>query len=148
MTIQFHTAYSDAHRTAMLTATAISFEGDPGMTLQAPAEDADLNVIMKRFGVKDGAKLPRWTNANAMYGDVSDMPEDVTEIAETLRQGELAFKILPANIRNRFQTGTTLYEWLRNPANGEEAVQLGLLQKIKLAGVPGTPQTDPPPQTP
>lgn len=103
--------------------------GDQGMTLQAPAEEHDINVIMKRFGVKDGSQLPYWPDPNAIYGDFSTMPDSPVEAAEILRQGELEFKLLPAEVRNRFESGAQLYHWLADPNHHEEAQQLGLLSK-------------------
>jgi len=104
----------------------------------APTEDVDINVIMKRFGVKDGSIIPRWANAKAIYGDFSNIPDNAVEVAEILRVGELSFKTLPADIRNRFQSGAKLYEWLGDPTHAEEAVQLGLLKKRPPA--PMTPE--------
>lgn len=107
--------------------TAIDFTGDPGMTLQAPAEEQDINIIMKRFGVKDGSKLPYWTDTKAVYGDFSELPADPVEAAEIFRQGQLQFATLPADIRRKFENGPELYNWLQDPRNGAEAVKLGLL---------------------
>lgn len=125
-------------------ATDIDFTGDPGKTLQAPAEEADINVIIKRFGVKDGSRLPKWQDQNSIYGDFSNFPTDPVEIAERLRQGDLAFKALPAELRNRFQSGPRLYNWLADPKNTEEAVTLGLFQKRPVAhtGTPVEPDTN------
>lgn len=109
--------------------TKIDCTNDPGVTLQAPAEEQDINVIMKRFGVKDGSKLPYWTDPTAVFGDFSYMPEDPVEAAEMLRQGEVAFMTLPADVRRQFDSGAHLYNWLQDEKNAEEAVRLGLLKK-------------------
>lgn len=107
--------------------TAIDFTDDPGLTLQAPAEEQDINVIMKRFGVKDGSRLPYWTDPGAIFGDFSEMPTDPVEAAEYLRQGQIGFAALPAEIRTRFEDGPQLYNWLQDGANTQEAIRLGLL---------------------
>lgn len=114
-------------------------EGDEGMTLQAPTEEQDINVIMKRFGVKDGSILPRWHDPNAMYGDFTGLPADPVEAAEYLRQGEVAFASLPADIRVRFQTGAKLYNWLQDDNNLPEAIKLGILEQLpeKAPQAPG-----------
>lgn len=117
--------------------SAIDFTGDEGLTVQAPAEEQDINVIMKRFGVKDGSRLPYWTDPKAPYGDFSELPDNPVILAETLRQGELSFKALPADIRNRFGSGPQLYNWLQDENNHEEAVKMGLLKKVD----PPRPQT-------
>lgn len=113
-------------------ATDVDFTGDPGLTLQAPAEEADLNVIIKRFGVTDGSRLPRWQDPNAMYGDFSEFPTDPVELAEIIRQGDVAFAALPAELRARFGTGGQMYNWLKDPKNHDEAVTIGLLQRPPL----------------
>lgn len=113
--------------------TAIHFTEDDGKTLQAPAEEQDINVIMKRFGVKDGSVLPYWTDPQMIFGDFTSMPTDPVEAAEMIRQGNIAFMQLPANIRSRFQSGPELFNWLKQRANEDEAIKLGLLTPAKQA---------------
>lgn len=108
---------------------AIDFSDDPGLTLQEPAEDADINVLMKRMGVTDGSQLPYFPNPRALYGDFSEMPDDPVEMAELMRQGELAFMRIPAEVRQRYRNPQELFEWMENDDNYEEAVKLGLLEK-------------------
>lgn len=110
-----------------LTAIDCEAAGDKGKTLQAPAEEQDINVIMKRFGVTDGSILPYWRDPNALYGDFSEMPTDPVEAAELIRLGELTFMTLPADLRQRWGTGAKLYNWLSDEKNHEEARKLGLL---------------------
>lgn len=115
----------------------MDYTNDPGMTQQAPAEEQDINVIMKRFGVKDGSVLPRWEDPKAIYGDYSEMPSDRVEAQEYLRQGEVAFATLPADIRVRFQSGAKLHNWLYDPNNFDEAVKIGLLTQRPATPAPG-----------
>lgn len=121
----------------------IDYSNDPGMTLQAPAEEQDLNVIMKRFGVTDGSKLPRWHDPQAIYGDFSEMPTDPAQAAEYLRQGEIAFATLPADLRVRFQTGADLYNWMEKEENYEEAVKIGILRRVDTQATTETPPPAP-----
>lgn len=109
--------------------TALDCTGDPGMTLQEPAEDADINVLMKRMGVKDGSALPYFANPRALYGDLSEMPDDPVELAEIMRQGELAFMRIPASVRQRYRNPEELFAWMNDDSNYEEAVKLGLLER-------------------
>lgn len=109
--------------------TAIDCSDDPGRTLQEPAEDADINILMKRMGVKDGSELPHFSNPKAMYGDFSDAPTEPQEIADILYQGQLAFMRIPAAIRQRYATPEDLFAWMSDDANYDEAVKLGLLAK-------------------
>lgn len=116
--------------------TGIDYTGDPGKTLQAPAEEQDINVIMKRFGITDGSILPRWHDPHAIYGDFSDMPADPVEAHELLRLGEITFMTLPADIRQRFGTGAQLHNWLMDDKNTDEAIKLGLLAKNPTPPLP------------
>lgn len=111
-------------------------DGGPSMTLQAPAEEQDINVIMKRFGVKDGSKLPRWEDAQQMYGDFSQIPTDPVEAAEYLRQGQLQFAMLPAEIRRKFDSPEHMFNWLTQTSNHTEAIELGLLERRQEPPIP------------
>lgn len=118
--------------------TAIDFKDDPGMTIQEPTEDADINVLMRRMGVKDGSALPYFPNARALYGDFTEFPEDPVELADMLHQGELAFLRLPAAVRQRYRTPEELFTWMSNNDNYEEAVKLGLLEAKETQVSPST----------
>lgn len=113
---------------------------DPGMTLQAPAEEADINVIIKRFGITDGsAPLPYWSSQAGLYGDISEFPQDPTEIANIMRDAELRFMALPGDVRQRFTTPQDLFEFLGDEKNADEARKLGLLKPIE----PKPPEPEP-----
>lgn len=101
---------------------------DPGMTLQAPADEQDINIIMKRFGVTDGSRLPYWTDPKAIFGDFSEIPADPVEAAEVLRTANLEYMKLPAEIRRRFDSAEHMATWLQEPTNVDDAIKLGLLE--------------------
>lgn len=126
-TIAWRNPYDQQENESMSLSTAIDYKNDPGMTLQAPTEEQDINVIMKRFGVKDGSILPYWNDPNAMYGDFSEVPRDAVQAAEYIRLGEIAFMTLPAPIRTKFQSGAELHTWLMDRRNEQEARDLGIL---------------------
>lgn len=126
--MKWRNPYDEKENDKMDAATQIDFTGDPGMTLQAPAEEQDINVIMKRFGITDGSRLPYWNDPNAIFGDFSELPTDPVEAQEMLRQGQLAFLRLPADVRKHFESGAHLYNWLQDPNNREEAIKMGLLE--------------------
>lgn len=106
---------------------AIDCSDDPGRTLQEPTEDADINILMKRMGLKDGSALPYFQNPHALYGDFSEMPDDPTEVANIIHDGQVAFMKIPANIRQRYSTPEELFKFMNNNDNYEEAVKIGLL---------------------
>lgn len=129
--------FDDVENAMYGEATTIDFSGDPGKTRQEPTEDADINVLMKRMGVKDGSQLPQFSSPMAMYGDFSYIPEDPQEAADMLYQGQLAFMRLPGAVRQRFGTPEELFKFMSNDKNYDQAVEMGLL-------APKTPETTPP----
>ncbi|AXH71932.1 MAG: internal scaffolding protein [Microviridae sp.] len=99
---------------------------DESKTLQAPAVDADLNVIVARFGIKDVPVIPI---DESLYGDVSDLP-DLRAVLDMQRAGEAAFMSMPAWLRARFGNSMVeFYEFMQDPDNTDEAVRLGLAKK-------------------
>jgi len=73
--------------------------GGPSPTQQHLKDEADINVIMRRFGVTGSmpGNLP-----GAVYGDFSGISgwEDAVELVERARGG---FDSLPAAVRERFR---------------------------------------------
>ena len=105
----------------------ITFDHDPGSTLQEPAEDADINILMARMGVKDGSQLPYFQNPRAIYGDFSEIPQDPTEAAELIRTAQENFMTIPAKVRQQFRTPDELFQFMNNDDNYDRAIELGLL---------------------
>lgn len=112
----------------MSDSSAIDCSNDPGVTQQAPAEETDINVIIKRFGITDGSQLPYWPDSRAIYGDISGYPDDPTELANMMRSAELNFLRLPADVRERFSSPDRLIKFLDDPKNEKEAIEMGLLK--------------------
>lgn len=108
----------------------------PSMTLQAPAEEQDINILMKRMGVKDGSRLPRWEDPSAIYGDFTELPSDPVEAAEFLRLGNNEFMMLPAEVRRNFDSAAHLYNWLQDSNNRDRAIEMGLLDKPQPTIIP------------
>jgi hypothetical protein len=125
--MKFRPRHNDKDQEKWGAHTAIDFTGDPGKTLQEPADDADINILMKRMGVTDGSQLPYFQNPRAMYGDFTEVPTDPTELANMVRAAELEFMMIPAEIRQRYRGPEDLFNYLNNPENYDEAVKLGLL---------------------
>lgn len=117
-------------------ATAISF-ADPSLTQQHFARDADLNTIIKRYGITDGAIPPAALDPK-YFGDFTD-EADFRDHLERIRNAENRFNALPANIRGMFDNDMIfMHDWVTAPENAEEAVKLGLLQKQSVTP-PATP---------
>lgn len=111
---------------------------EPPLTQQHFAKDADLNVIVKRFGVHDGA-IPPIVMDPTFYGDFTDVP-DFRQSIENIRNASERFNALPADLRARFANDPVeLWAFVNDPANEEESIKLGLLSRD-----PQTPRGDTP----
>lgn len=142
----------------------VAFDGDPdaiaalctikdfgeSLTQQSFSEDADINVIVRRYGL-DNAKMPVAPIDPRYYGDFTDVP-DLRTALDIVRDAENRFMDLPAALRSRFDNSAAkLWDFVSNPANAEESVRLGLLARqeenpMDSAGgtPPAPPKTDSP----
>lgn len=108
---------------------------EPSLTKQSFSEDCDINVIMARFE-KTGV-LPSSVNDSPRYGDFSDVV-DYDESLRVVMEADEAFMSLPAKVRARFQNDPSeLIEFVRDPANMQEARDLGLLAPLAAADAAG-----------
>lgn len=119
--------YDDEHDAALRDATDI-VNNEPSLTKQEFTDNADINIVMKRFGIDDGALLPQAADPR-YYGDFTD----ATDLRESLDRTTNAlerFNQLPAEIRRRFDhSPVELHRFIMDPANAEEAITLGLLHR-------------------
>lgn len=114
---------------------AVSFEtglycADESLAQQHMAEDADINTIVRRFGLTGhmpvGVKLPS-------YGDFTGIV-DYRSALEAVQEAEDSFYELPADLRARFDNDPQLYlDFASNPANQEEIYDLGLADRPRPA---------------
>lgn len=111
------------------------------------AEDANLNIIVQRFGIPVDSPLPVAPADPRYYGDFSDVP-DLRTALERVRDAQERFYALPAAVRARFENSPiVMYEFVSDPANVEEARSLGLLAvKEKPPVAPAAPGGSPPPE--
>lgn len=131
----FLTAYGPKER------VQITFTG-PGRTKQSFKAESDINNIMARFkktGVIDFA-----TRYQARYADVSAM--DFMECMQTVANAKSMFFSMPAHVRDRFENKPELFlDFVQNPANQQEARELGLLKPVQAAPVEAAAPAVPPP---
>lgn len=104
----------------------------PSLTVQGPAQEADINYIAKMFGLNASSKLPLPPEAldARYYGDFTEAPADLQTALERVREANERFSNLPAKVREKFDHNpAALWTWLQDPANAAEAVELGILHK-------------------
>lgn len=98
-------------------------------TIQSGKDDADINVLVRRFGLGEGPLAPPPKDP-AHYGDFTNAPTSLREILDIKRSADEAFAQLPARMREYFHNDpAVLWGFVNDPKNREEAVEMGLLHK-------------------
>lgn len=107
---------------------------DASKAVQDAAADADINTIVRRFGLT--GELPDAVAAPS-YGDFSEVVDFHTAMI-AVRKAEDSFLRMPADVRARFLNDPQLFvEFCSDEANREEMGKLGLLvpEAVKAAPV-------------
>lgn len=118
----------DDEADAEMRALTDTWATEPSMTDTSKAADADLNNVIARYGITDGSLRPQAADPR-YYGDFSDA-QDFRGIWDQHKEAAERFAALPADVRKKFDFDPVkLHDWVTDPRNGEEAVQLGLLAK-------------------
>lgn len=93
-------------------------------TVQGDALEADINEIVRRFGITGQLPDPRPGGA---YGDFSEVT-DFQSALNALLEAQEAFDALPSQLRERFSNDPAKFlEFVQDDDNYEEARKLGLL---------------------
>lgn len=114
----------------------------PSMTQQSQAEEADINTIVKRFGL--GGTVP----LNPRLPILSDFDEifDFKTAQDAVALANSRFMSMPANIRSEFQNDPQLFvEYCSNPDNLPELRKLGLAPEAPTPSPTPTPAPAPSP---
>lgn len=118
--------------------------GDPGFTVQASRDEADINKVIARFQ-KSGV-MPPILRGEPFYGDVSDFG-GLAESLIMVQDAERLFGQYPANVRERFQNDYVKFvEFMEDPNNLDEACDLGVA--VRRPVLPGEDSPPPPPAAP
>nr|QJB18757.1 MAG: internal scaffolding protein [Microvirus sp.] len=97
------------------------------MAKQSFRDECDINTIMKRY--ESTGTIDHINRRQPSYGDFTDVPS-FHEALETVREAEALFAGLPASVRDRFGNDPgKLMEFLADPANKDEAIELGLIDR-------------------
>jgi len=106
---------------------------DPSMTIQAAADDCDINVMIARYQ-KTGSyhgqvSMP---SVSAQFGDFVSVP-DYHAAMNLLVSANDQFAALPSAVRDRFQNDPArLLDFLSDEKNLEEAVKLGICSRVEV----------------
>lgn len=96
---------------------------DPSRAVQSQKDEADINNIVRAFGVT--GKLPDNIRVPS-YGDFDGI-SDYREAIEAVRSAEQSFMALPSDLRARLDHNPQKFlEYCADPANLEEMRKLGL----------------------
>lgn len=105
---------------------AATINTEPSLTQQSFREDADINVLAKRFGLTD---VPLGPIDPSAFRDTTHDP-DLRQVLEYQRTARDEFMRLPAKLRRRFHDSPQeLWDFIQDPENQEEIVRLGLLTR-------------------
>jgi phage internal scaffolding protein len=107
---------------------ALVIEGE-SKTVQSQAEDADINTIVKRFGIT--GVLPENVRTPT-YGDFVQI-DDYRTAVHVVMDAEREFLKIPAGLRARFENDPQQWiDFVMNPDNVDEAVKLGFVVKREV----------------
>lgn len=105
----------------------------PSKTEQSHRETANINSIIAK--AQRTGLFPQRTD-RPKYGDFSGSL-DFHEARSRIAQAEQDFELLPADLRKRFGNDCgEMLDWLSDPENRAEAVEIGLLPKSAREAAP------------
>ncbi len=98
----------------------------PSLAIQSAKDDADINVMMKRFGIT--GQIPQVP--------VPPTPKDFESVFDfqsamnVILAGQKSFMALNADVRARFNNDPARFLEFIKPENAEELVRMGLAVKV------------------
>lgn len=96
---------------------------DPSRAVQSQAEEADINTIVRNFGIT--GRMPENVRVPE-YGDF-DLVSDYRSAIEAVRQAQQSFGMMPAEVRLKFNNDPQAFlDFCSDPANLPEMRKLGL----------------------
>lgn len=109
---------------------------DPSRTVQDQADEADINVILRNFGIT--GRMPNNVRVPE-YGDFEDVG-DYRSAIEAVKAAEANFMLMPGEVRARFANDPQVFlEFATDPRNIEEMVKMGLAVKKEVPPDPAAP---------
>lgn len=108
---------------------------DRSLTVQSEKEDADINVIVERFGLT--GHLPE--NVRVPQSGDFVAVSDYKSAMDAVHAAQESFMRFPADVRARFDHDPgSLISFVEDPANYDEAVRLGIAN-ARPVGAGGAP---------
>lgn len=112
----------------------------PSLTQQNQSDDANINTIVKRFGLT--GKLPE--NVPPVFNADFEEAFDFRTAHNAIIEARNSFNTMPPNIRARFANDPGEFvDFCSNPENMEEMVRLGLAIQRPPEKPPETPPAPP-----
>jgi len=109
----------------------------PSKTIQSEKDSTDINKILSRY--YPNGKLPPANFQPAVPGEdnVKDYTGeyDFRSMLDAVRTANRAFYDLPASLRKRFKTPEDLLYFCSDAQNKDEAVRLGLVEKLNQKNI-------------
>lgn len=137
--MRFRNAYDNVANERVRDLTRTRFNR-PSLTQQHHAAACDLNNVMKQFGVvKD---IPVVAYPPEAFGS-DDMDITLHDAYFNVKVAEAHFASLPSDLRARFSNSyLSLWAFVNDPANADEAVKLGLLKRVGQGDSPSQSALD------
>lgn len=110
---------------------------DPSKAIQSQKEEADINTIVRNFGIT--GKMPENVRLPA-YGDFSGV-DDYRSALDAVKAAEKSFMEIPAEIRAKFDHDPQNFlEFVENPENMDKLREMGLAKpKVEVPVTPPVP---------
>lgn len=126
---------------AVVTRALATKTGNDGLTKQADAQDADINVLVKRFGITGTLPAVPVPPTYQQFSEVFDFQSAMNVI----RDATEAFNALPSDVRKRFNNdpGAFVDFCSETADDGKSLANLAEMRKMGLA-LPPEPEPLPP----
>lgn len=124
----FIRTWDNYDRDAVSDATGLECK-DVSLAVQSQKEEADINTIVRNFGVT--GQIPQGVRVPS-YGDF-DLVDDYRSALEAIKEAEVSFMKMPADVRDRFANNPALFvDFCSDSSNLDEMRKLGLAVEAKV----------------
>lgn len=119
----------------------VSFDcGETSMTQQNFKQECDINYLLKKY--RKTGMMEHFQQYQGNYADLSDVPTYQDALNKVI-EAQNAFDTLPAEVRKIFSNDPGAFlEFVDNPDNLDEMIELGLAQKPQVSPQVATPPAD------